>query len=200
MAEIKYRYSENEYLTFISYLLSNRFYLVSGVFKKTSDLITIRSYDEMLKYWEWLKCNPAPGSPSLYLMHDDYVECPLFQDVVFNKAMGQDVYVVRQRYGGPTIDLTYFPYVNSGTVSYYPYYYYDAVEYFRVRPPETLIQRYKDIAKYIRKTTTPIKYYNRKIYCGPEYLQMVIGESVKVEDEFKEIVREYSLNHDISDI
>ena len=38
MAEIKYRYSENEYLTFISYLLSNRFYLVSGVFRKTPDM------------------------------------------------------------------------------------------------------------------------------------------------------------------
>lgn len=200
MAELNYRYSENEYLTFINYLLSNRFYLVSGVFRKTPDMIIIHSYKEMLRYWEWLKCNPAPGSPSLYLMHDDYVECPLFQDVVFNKAMGQDVYVVRQRYGGPTIDLTYFPYVNSGTVSYYPYYYFDDIDCAQVKAPETLIQRYKDIAKYIRKTTTPIKYYNRKIYCGPEYLQMVIGESVKVEDEFKEIVREYSLNHDISDI
>lgn len=191
MAEIKYRYSENEYLTFISYLLSNRFYLVSGVFKKTSDLITIRSYDEMFKYWEWLKCNPAPGSPSLYLMHDDYVECPLFQDVVFNKAMGQDVYVVRERYGGPTIDLTYFPYVNSGTVSYYPYYYYDAVEYFRVRPPETLLQLYKAITMYIRKTTVPITYCNRKVYCGTEYIQNIMEGSVKVEDEFRIVVQKY---------
>lgn len=41
--------------------------------------------------------------------------------------MRQDVYVVRERYGGPTIDLTYFPDVNSGTVSYYPYDYNNTV-------------------------------------------------------------------------
>ena len=199
MAELNYRYSENEYLTFINYLLSNGFYLVSDVFRKTPDMIIIHSYKEMLRYWEWLKLNPHHGATGLYLMHDDYVKQPLLQKLSYNNQMGA-VYTIRHRYGGPYIDLTYFSLVNAGTVGYYPYFYFDDIDCAQVKAPETLIQRYKDIAKYIRKTTTPIKYYNRKIYCGPEYLQMVIGESVKVEDEFKEIVREYSLNHDISDI
>mgnify|MGYP003450079021 FL=1 len=105
--------------------------------------------------------------------------------------MRQDVYVVRERYGGPTIDLTYFPDVNSGTVSYYPYYYYDVVEYFRVRPPETLLQLYKAITMYIRKTTVPITYCNRKVYCGTEYIQNIMEGSVKVEDEFRIVVQKY---------
>ena len=84
MAELNYRYSENEYLIFVNYLLSNGFYLVSDVFRKTPDMIIIHSYKEMLRYWEWLKLNPLPGAPGLYLMHDDYVKQPLLQKLSYN--------------------------------------------------------------------------------------------------------------------
>ena len=131
MAEMNYRYSENEFLDFVKEILSKGCYIVSGVFRTTPDLICIRNFDEMLQYWEWLKLNPSPGSPGLYILHQEYQECPLFQDLGFNKYAGQQIYSIRQRYGGPSIDLS---------------------------------------------------------YCGPEYIQQVIDGSVKVDEEFRQVL------------
>lgn len=98
MAEIYFRCSENEFLAFTKHILSRGCYLVSGVFRVMPDLICIHNFDEMLQYWEWLKLNPSPGSPGLYILHQEYQECPLFQDMGFNKYAGQQLYSIRQRY------------------------------------------------------------------------------------------------------
>ena len=188
MAEINYRYSENEFLDFVKEILSKGCYIVSGIFRTTPDLICIHNFDEMLQYWEWLKLNPSPGSPGLYILHQEYQECPLFQDMGFNKYAGQQLYSIRQRYGGPSIDLSYYTLVGRGTLSYYPYYYYETEEFNQIRPPEVLIQFYKDFTKYIRKTTVAVKYKNRNVYCGPEYIQQVIDGSVKVDEEFRQVL------------
>ena len=188
MAEIYFRCSENEFLAFTKHILSRGCYLVSGVFRVMPDLICIHNFDEMLQYWEWLKLNPSPGSPGLYILHQEYQECPLFQDMGFNKYAGQQLYSIRQRYGGPSIDLSYYTLVGRGTLSHYPYYYYESEEHSKIRPPEVMIQFYKDFYKYIRKTTKVIRYHNRRVYCGLEYIRQVIDGTIKVDEEFREIL------------
>ena len=162
--------------------------MVSDVHRITPDLICIHNFEEMLQYWEWIKSNPRPGSPGLYVLHQEYQECPLFQDSVFNKHAGQQFYSIRQRFGGPSIELTYYTLVGQGNLSHYPYYYYESEEYSQIRPPEVMIQFYKDFCKYIRQTTKVIKYYNRKVYCGAEYIRQVIDGTINVDEEFREIV------------
>ena len=68
MADIYFKFSENEFLAFTKHILSRGCYLVSGVFRVTPDLICIHNFDEMIQYWEWLKLNPSPGSPGLYIL------------------------------------------------------------------------------------------------------------------------------------
>lgn len=193
MAEIYYRYSENEFLAFTKYILSRGCYLVSDILRATPDMINIHDYDEMLQYWEWIKLNPAPGSPGLFILHHEYQKYPLSQSSIFKEDTGQVIYSINQRYGGPSIDLSYYPSVGKGTLSHYSYYYYETEDYFQIRPPEVMIQFYKDFTKYIRKTTLMIKYYNRRVYCGQEYIQQVIEGAVKVEEDFREIVLNMNL-------
>ena len=47
---------------------------------------------------------------------------------------------------------------------------------------------YKDFCKYIRKTTKVIRYHNRRVYCGLEYIRQVIDGTIKVDEEFREIL------------
>ncbi len=188
MAEILYRYSENEFLEFVKYVLSKGCYLVSDILRTTPDLICIHNYDEMLQYWEWIELNPTPGSSGLFILHQDYQERPLSQSSFFKEDVGRLIYSINQRYGGPSIDLSYYPSTGKGTLSHYSYYYYETEDFLQIRPPEVMIQFYKDFTKYIRKTSMMIKYYNRRVYCGQEYIQQVIVGEVKVEEDFREIV------------
>ena len=106
MAEILYRYSENEFLEFIKYVLSKGCYLVSDILRATPNLICIHNYDEMLQYWEWIELNPTPGSPGLFILHQEYQESPLSQSSFFNEDVGRMTYSINQRYGGPSIDVS----------------------------------------------------------------------------------------------
>lgn len=51
-----------------------------------------------------------------------------------------------------------------------------------------MLQYYKDFCKIIRKTTVAVKYKNLNVYCGPEYIQQVIDGSVKVDEEFRQVL------------
>lgn len=188
MPTINYRYSENEFLELTRYILSKDCCFVSDIIRNSPEHICINNFNEMLGYWEWLKNNPVPGSPGLYVLHDDFIECPLFQESFIDSETGQTKYYIIPRYGGPSIDICYFPLVNKGMISHYPYYFYETNDYYKVPPPEAMLQLYKDICKFIRKTTVVIKYYNRRYYCGSEYLKNVCENTVKVEEDFRNIV------------
>lgn len=186
MATTNFCFSEDEYLQLLKYILSKNCYFVSDIERDSPDFITIKSYEHLLQYWDWLKHNPSPGSPRLYILNDSYVECPLLQSSIIKG--NRRVYFVYQRFGGPSIDLSYFPLVGKGFLQHYPYYYYEHVEYNKVPVPIKLIEIFKDISKYIRKHSIRIKYYNRIWCCGLEYVKMVHSASIEVEEELKDII------------
>lgn len=191
MPSLPYKYSEKEFLKLAEFILSKGCYFVVDVDRETPDMIYIRDYDEMVRNWEWLKIWPR----KYLILRDDYVECPLFQ-YPLEMNTGQTVYVILQHHGGPYIDLSYFPSPNSGDLDHYSYFYYEKVDYYQIKPPEAMVLLYKEICKYIRQTTCVVKYYNRKQYCGPEYLMNVIDDKVEsVDDEFRKLVLEMHQEH-----
>ena len=191
MPSLRYKYSEKEFLKLAEFILSKGCYFVVDEPRETPDMIYIRDYDEMVRNWEWLKIS----SRKYFILRDDYVECSLFQQSITTKE-GQTMYVIQQHYGGPYIELSYFPSSNFGILDHYSYFYYEKVDYYQIKPPEAMVLLYKEICKYIRQTTCVVKYYNRKQYCGPEYLMNVIDDKVEsVDDEFRKLVLEMHQEH-----
>ena len=173
------------------FILSKGCYFVVNVRRESPDMIYIRDYEEMIENWEWLKIYPR----QYLILRDDYVECPLFQSSFVTKE-GQTMYRIQQHYGGPYIDLCYFPSPESGDLEHYSYFYYEKVDLYQIKPPEAMVLLYKEICKYIRQTTCVVKYYNSKKYCGPEYLMNVINDKVEyVDDEFRKLVLEMHNEH-----
>lgn len=192
MPSLPYKYSEKEFLRLAEFILSKGCYFVVNEPRESPDMmIYIRDYDEMVRNWEWLKIDPR----HYLILRDDYVECPLFHFSFVTKE-GQTMYSILQHYGGPYIDLLYFPSPQSGDIDHYSYFYYEKVDYYQIKPPEAMVLLYKEICKYIRQTTCVVKYYNRKKYCGPEYLINVIDNKVEyVDDEFRKLVLELHQEH-----
>lgn len=191
MPSLEYRYSEKEFLKLAEFILSKGCYLVANERRESPDMIYIRDYDEMVRNWQWLKIYPR----QYLILRDDYVECPLFQHP-FVTETGQTVYIIDQHYGGPYIDLSYYPSSKLGYLAHYSYFYYEKVDLYQIKPPEAMVLLYKDICKYIRQTTCAVKYYNRKRYCGPEYLKHVIDGNIGyVDDEFRKLVLELHREH-----
>ena len=191
MAITNYYFSENEYLNLLKYILSKNCYFVSNIQRDSPDFIIINSYECLLEYWNWLKHNALPGSPGLYILNDCYVKYPLLQTSIIKGD--KKVYFIDERFGGPSIDICYFPLVGSAYLHHYPYYYYEHVEYYKVPISFELIEIFKDISKYIREHSIRIKYYNRIYYCGLEYIKMVHSASIKIEEEFRQVIINHKL-------
>lgn len=191
MPQLRYCYSKKEFLKLTEFILSKGCYFVVNEFRKSPDMIYIRDYDEMIKNWDWLKESPS----HFFILREDYVECPLFQHSFINKT-GETIWSLDQHYGGPYIDLLYFPCPNSGILDHYSYFYYESVDLYQIKPPEAMLLLYKEICKYIRQTTCAVKFYNRKEYCGPEYLKKVIDKNVEsVDDEFRDLILKLHQEH-----
>lgn len=191
MPSLTYKYSEKEFLRLAEFILSKGCYFVVVERKESPYMTSICDYDEMVRNWEWLKIYPR----HFLILRDDYVECPLFQHSYVTKE-GQTMYTIQQHYGGPYIELLYFPAPQEGDLSHYPYFYYEEVDFYQIKPPEAMVLLYKEICKYIRQTTCVVKYYNSKKYCGPEYLMNVINDKVEyVDDEFRKLVLEMHNEH-----
>lgn len=191
MPSLTYKYSEKEFLRLAEFILSKGCYFVVVERKESPDMTSICDYDEMVRNWEWLKIYPC----HFLILRDDYVECPLFQHSYVTKE-GQTMYTIQQHYGGPYINLLYFPDPQEGYLSHYSSYYYEEVDFYQIKPPEAMVLLYKEICKYIRQTTCVVKYYNSKKYCGPEYLMNVINDKVEyVDDEFRKLVLEMHNEH-----
>ena len=173
MASLNFRLSEKELITLIEHIISKGCYLILDIILPTPKLIYIYNIDDMKKYCSELI------TYSFLILHQDYYECPIFQIHLKNGN-----YIIRQRYGGPTIYLIYFTSVCNGTIDYYPYYYYEETDYYQIRPPEALVKIYRDIIKYIRSHTICIKHFNRRYYCGTEYVTKVLSGELNIDDEF----------------
>ena len=183
MPEFNFRLSNSEITDVFRYIFEQGTYMIPDMFYPSANGLLLRSPDELADY--------AKGNAPLKLniLRDDYIECPLFFRNIIKD--NQKVYYISDRYGGPTLLFLWFELVNKGHCFYYPYYFYEEVDYYKHRPPEALVRLYKDIFSYIRKKSKIVKYYNRRIYCGREYLEQVLDGTIRdVDDEFKVLVEE----------
>ena len=173
MASLNFKLSDKEFISLIEYIISNGCYLMLDIRRPTPELICIYNLYDMKKY-----CSKLITYPFL-ILHQDYYMCPIFQIQLKDGS-----YIIRQRYGGPAIYLTYFTSMNNGIIDYYSYYYYDETEYNQIRPPETLVKIYRTIIKFIKSRTICINHCNRKKYCGTEYITKVLSGELDVDNEF----------------
>lgn len=184
MPDFNFRLSNAEMDDVIDYIFAKGVYMAPDEFYPTPNARYIRSKEEYMEFEE------IKISPKLYVMRDDYVECPIMYGSFIKN--NQKMFYIQDRNGGPHILLLWFKQVNSGLWTYYPYYFYETVDYYKQRPPEALVVLYKDIVKYIQKKCVIIKYYGSRKYCGKEYLSQVRdGIITQVDDKFKELVLNY---------
>ncbi|OUN02153.1 hypothetical protein [Alistipes onderdonkii] len=181
MPEFNFRLSDAEMDDVIDYIFAKGVYMAPDDSYTTPDAKYIHSKEEYAEY------EKDKITLKIFVMHDNYVECPLMYGSFIKN--GQKLYYIQDREGGPHIQLLWFKRVNSGLWTYYPYYFYETVDYYKQRPPEALIRLYKEIVKYIQKKCVVIKYYGSRKYCGKEYLNQIRdGLITQVDDEFKELV------------
>jgi hypothetical protein len=92
------------------------------------------------------------------VLHDDWITSPLQMCEFTWQHDGKQYYFVRQRKGGPTLDLSLCTryakgdsqFLSSGELSYYPWYWNTQAEE-RQKPPDALKRAYTAIVKSIKE-------------------------------------------------
>jgi len=183
MPGFNFRLSDGESEDVFEYILDQGGCLIPDEQYPTHKILIISTKDDLTKF------RGRQVSPQFFIIKVDYVEAPFILRTINKGPQNQQVTFISQRYGGPYIGFVWLKSVKQGSCYYYPYYFYEEVEYYKHRPPEAMVQFYKDIFKYIRKKCVIVKYYGSRIYCGKEYLAQVHDGTIeKVETEFKSIV------------
>ena len=194
MPSLNFHMSKAEWDRLIEFIFSKGCYIACEPWRRsTPEILYLKDIEEINKHYENLDF-------PWFILHDDYLECPLFQ--YDYKVEDQTFYSMSQRLGGPSISLYYLKVANAGIILHYPSYFYDKVEYTAYRPPEVFFKIYKEIINYIKRNTTIIKCVVNGItsrhYCGKEYLSMVIEGKLQVRDTLKEsIIKHFNSSSNI---
>lgn len=180
MAQIDFFLCEEERLDLIKFAFQQRYRIVpdkhygSGEYKVAETLEDYSSF--------------AKDSALLFLLHDSYTVYPLVMD--FIEKEGGRRYYIKQRYGGPTIDV-YSPVfgerenrtIGSGFIGIYPFYYAEAGG--KLTPDPALKVQYEQWKTVVRKMGVRIKMGSRSYYVGRRSIEKVRrGELKFVESTF----------------
>lgn len=130
-------------------------------------------------YYQFMKMESQ-----LYILNDLYTTFPLVMDSIDKD--NQDVYFIKQRNGGPTIDF-YAPnlieeseaLIGRGAISHYPSYYNDNRELI---PSDALREMYGKLTKYIKKNSLRFKSGVRYYWIGMETIKAIQRNEIKIVD------------------
>lgn len=181
MPEFNFKLSDKELEDVIDFIYAEKAYMIHDERYPTPEAKKLLSKKEFFA---------TDNSPKYYILRDDYIEAPF----IFGSPGGDPKlgYFIYDQYGGPTILFSWNHRINSGDCYYYPYYYYETIDYYRKRPPTALVEFYKTLFKYIRKKGRIIRTrYHNRIYCGHEYLEQVLdGRITNIDDDFRQCIIE----------
>lgn len=169
MPEISLFFDREDERSLVEFLLARGAWLV-GDMQSSPQCVEIRDLDAYIA--------ARANQRLFFVMFDAYSECP-FDLYLIPGGYYEGKYSIRQRVGGPTIDLlTSVQYhkdgdewVSGGGVSYYPTY-ENTVTGEMEKPPEALVKQYKQILSHLKKNCKLIKGQSgRKYLIGPHTYQ-----------------------------